>query len=169
MTYWQTVLGMMQVYLPSIGLFFVGGILGHGIANRLGVSLRAEWTRWMTTLYLFSLLIPLPLWVEGSLFYRHLWLVYALLSLAIGTARGLAFPEREEQRKRAQERLQRARESIQQSIEQQEDEKKHLLSRSSLFVQEHRVATYKGKATSDAHGKEELCTHAIRGGTNGAS
>lgn len=168
MTYWQTVVGMMQVYLPSIGLFFVGGILGHGIANRLGVSLRAEWTRWMTTLYLFSLLIPLPLWVEGSLFYRHLWLVYALLSLAIGTARGLAFAEREEQRRRAQERLRRAQESIQQSIEQHEDEKKNLLSGSSPSVQEHRVATYKGKATSDAHGKEELCTHAIRGGTNGA-
>lgn len=131
MNYWQTALGMMQVYLPSIGLFFVGGMLGHGIANRLGFSLRAEWTRWMTTLYLFSLLIPLPLWVEGSLFYRDLWLIYALLSLAIGMARGLAFPEREEQRRRTLERLQRARESIQQSLEQPQNEKKNLLSRSS--------------------------------------
>ncbi len=130
MNHWQTALGMLQVYVPSVGLFFVGGLLGHGIANRLGVSLRAEWTRWMTTLYLFSLLIPLPLWVEGSLFYGNLWLVYALLSLTIGMARGLAFPDREEQRRRTLERLQRARESIQQSLEQQQNEKKNLLSRS---------------------------------------
>ncbi len=130
MNYWQTALGMMQVYVPSIGLFFVGGMLGHSVANRLGISLRAEWTRWMTTLYLFSLLIPLPLWVEGSLFYRNLWLIYALLSLAIGMARGLAFPDREVQRRRTLERLQRARESIQQSLEQQQNEKKNLLSRS---------------------------------------
>jgi hypothetical protein len=130
MNHWQTALGMLQVYLPSIGLFFVGGLLGHGISNRLGVSLRAEWTRWMTTLYLFSLLIPLPLWVEGSLFYGNLWLVYSLLSLTIGMARGLAFPDREEQRRRTLERLQRARESIQQSLEQQQNEKKNLLSRS---------------------------------------
>lgn len=169
MSYWQTVLGMLQVYLPSIGLFFIGGTLGHGIATRLGVSLRAEWTRWMTTLYLFSLLIPLPLWVEGSLFYRHLWLVYALLSLTIGTARGLAFPDREEQRRRTEERLQRARESIQRSISQREDERRPMLSLCSFFMKEHDAPTYKGKATPDAHGKEELCTHAIRGGTNGAS
>jgi len=133
MDYWQMALGMMQVYLPSIGLFFVGGILGHGIANGLGFSLRAEWTRWMTTLYLFSLLIPLPLWVEGSLFYRHLWLVYALLSLMLGIARGLAFPEREEQRRRTQERLQRARESIQQSMEQQQPPQKNFLPHRSPF------------------------------------
>lgn len=144
------VLGMMQVYLPSIGLFFVGGILGHGIANRLGISLRAEWTRWMTTLYLFSLLIPLPLWVEGSLFYKHLWLIYALLSLLIGMARGLAFPEREEQRRRIQEHLQQARESIQQTIERQQKEK-NITSMNSVFVQEHGEAMYKGKAIQDAH------------------
>jgi len=131
MNHWQTALGMLQVYVPSVGLFFVGGLLGHGIANRLGFSLRAEWTRWMTTLYLFSLLIPLPLWVEGSLFYGNLWLVYALLSLTIGMARGLAFPEREEQRRRTLERLQRARESIQQSLEHAQNEKKNLLSRSA--------------------------------------
>lgn len=116
MHYWHTVLGMMQVYVPSIGLFFVGGTLGHGIAHRWRFCLRAEWTRWMTTLYLFSLLIPLPLWLEGSLFYRHLWLVYALLSLAMGVARGLAFPAREQLRQQARERLQRARDAIQQSL-----------------------------------------------------
>ncbi|MCS6950930.1 MAG: hypothetical protein NZ520_10760 [bacterium] len=121
MEYWQTVLGMMQVYVPSIGLFFVGGTVGHGIANRWRFSLRAEWTRWMTTLYLFTLLIPLPLWLEGSLFYRHLWLVYALLSLAIGVARGLAFPAREELQRQARERLQRAREAVQQSLKQNQN------------------------------------------------
>jgi len=131
MVNWQTVVGMLQVYPPSIGLFFVGGVIGHGIANRLGFSLCADWTRWMTTLYLFSLLIPLPLWVEGSLFYENLWLVYALLSLTIGMARGLAFPKREEQRRRTLERLRRARESVEQSMEQQQNEKKSLLSRSS--------------------------------------
>ncbi|GIV14779.1 MAG: hypothetical protein KatS3mg022_0214 [Armatimonadota bacterium] len=133
MNYWQMALGMMQVYVPSIGLFFVGGILGHGIANGLGFSLRAEWTRWMTTLYLFSLLIPLPLWVEGALFYSRIWLVYALLSLAIGVARGLAFPAREELQRHAQERLQRARQSIQQTMEQQQSEKKRIMSINPSF------------------------------------
>jgi len=123
MDYWQTVVGMMQVYLPSMGLFFLGGIVGHGIANRIGVSLRAEWTRWMTTLYLFSLLIPLPLWVEGSLFYGRLWLVYALLSLGIGTARGLAFPAREERQRYTQDRLKQAREAIEQSLQQYRNQK----------------------------------------------
>ena len=136
MDHWRTVLGMMQVYVPSVGLFFVGGILGHGVASRLSISLRPEWTRWMTTLYLFSLLIPLPLWVEGSLFYRHLWLVYALLSLLIGIARGLAFPAREEVRRKIQERVQRAREAIQHSAEQTQNENKHLMFVHSSFVQE---------------------------------
>lgn len=133
MDYWRMTVGMMQVYLPSIGLFFVGGILGHGIANGLGFSLRAEWTRWMTTLYLFSLLIPLPLWVEGALFYSRIWLVYALLSLVIGIARGLAFPAREELQRHARERLQRAQQSIQQTIERQQNEKKRIMSINPSF------------------------------------
>ncbi len=133
MSYWQMALGMMQVYLPSIGLFFVGGILGHGIANGLGFSLRAEWTRWMTTLYLFSLLIPLPLWVEGALFYSRIWLVYALLSLVIGIARGLAFPAREQIQRHTRERLERARQSIQQTMEQQQNAKKHNMFINSSF------------------------------------
>lgn len=124
MGYWQTVLGMMQVYLPSIGLFFLGGILGHGIANRMGISLRAEWTRWLTTLYLFSLLIPLPLWVEGSLFYSRLWLVYALLSLGIGIARGLAFPARQELQRCVQERREKARDAIEQSLQHHQNQTK---------------------------------------------
>lgn len=133
MDYWRMTVGMMQVYLPSIGLFFVGGILGHGIANGLGFSLRAEWTRWMTTLYLFSLLIPLPLWVEGALFYSRIWLVYALLSLVIGIARGLAFPAREDLQRHARERLQRAQQSIQQTIERQQNEKKRIMSINPSF------------------------------------
>lgn len=124
MDYWQTIWGMMQVYVPSIGLFFVGGTIGHGIALRWRFSLRAEWTRWMTTLYLFSLLIPLPLWLEGSLLYRHLWLVYALLSLAIGVARGLAFPAREQLHRQARERLQRARDAIEHSLRSHQQSKK---------------------------------------------
>jgi hypothetical protein len=120
---WQVIIGMLQVYLPSIGLFFLGGPIGHGLAHQLGIALRAEWTRWMTTLYLFSLLIPLPLWVEGSLFYGHLWLVYALLSLSIGIARGLAFPAREELRRQMQERLKSTQEAIQQSLERSQKRK----------------------------------------------
>lgn len=119
----QMIMGLMQVYLPSIGLFFLGGILGHGIANRLQMSLRAEWTRWMTTLYAFSLLIPLPLWVEGSLFYSRIWLVYALLSVAIGIARGLAFPAREERYRRIQQRVQHAQQVIQQSLQAHNEER----------------------------------------------
>jgi fatty acid desaturase len=133
MDYWLMVLGMMQVYVPSIGLFFVGGVLGHGIANGLSFSLRAEWSRWMTTLYLFSLLIPLPLWVEGALFYSRIWLVYALLSLVVGIARGLAFPAREEMRRRLRQKLQRAQESIQQTIEQQHNQTKHMVCLSTPF------------------------------------
>lgn len=139
MDYWHTVLGMMQVYVPSIGLFFVGGTLGHGIAHRWRFSLRAEWTRWMTTLYLFSLLIPLPLWLEGSLFYRHLWLVYALLSLAIGVARGLAFPAREELKQQARERLQRARDAVQQSLESHQRGKNFTSSLPQAGTQERRA------------------------------
>lgn len=129
MGYWQTVVGMMQVYVPSIGLFFLGGILGHDVADRLGISLRAEWTRWMTTLYLFSLLIPLPLWVEGSLFYGRLWLVYALLSLAIGIARGLAFPAREQLQKQLQQKVEHAQQAIEQSLQQHREEQKQVVPR----------------------------------------
>lgn len=122
MDYWQTVQGMLQVYVPSIGLFFIGGTLGRDIAHWLGISLRAEWTRWMTTLYVFSLLIPLPLWLQGSLFYGNLWLVYALLSLGIGIARGLAFPDREQLQRDIRERLERAKRSIQQSLDERRDQ-----------------------------------------------